>query len=203
MQFLTGKLTRIKSIKGAPKESRAYSRSEMERIAKRQAPHNALATRIAYHAGLRAHELHTLRRADEASPSKAREWRVDRFQGRYGVRYVVTGKGGLTREVLLSHGLSRALEARRLAQPRQVTDRKIHYQSHYHLGGGRTWSNSFSQTSKTALGLSRGAHGLRHGYAQARYAELKDRGLGTKDAKQILSQELGHFRVKVVETYLR
>ncbi len=203
MQFMTGKLDRVRAIETPKLESRVYSKAEMERIANRQDPHNALATRLAYDAGLRAHELHTLRRADEAFPSKAREWHVDRFQGRSGVRYVVTGKGGLAREVLVSHELSRALETRRLDQPRQVTDREIHYQSHYNIGGGLAWSKSFTKRSQTELGESRGAHGLRHGYAQTRYAELKDRGLSTKDAKRILSQELGHFRVQVVETYLR
>jgi len=203
MQFMTGKLARVIAWDKGSKESRSYSRDEMERIANRQKGHNALATRIAYDAGLRAHELLTLRRADEDAPSSSRAWRSDRFLGRTGERYVVTGKGGLAREVLLSHGLSLALEARRLDEPRQVTDREIHYQSHYNIGGGCAWSNSFSKSSKTELGLSRGAHGVRHGYAQSRFAEMKGRGLSDKDAKQILAQELGHFRIEIVEVYLR
>lgn len=203
MSFVTGKLARVMADHKPDLESRAYSRDEAERIAARQAPQNALATRIAYDAGLRAHELLTLRRADEDAPSASREWRPDRFLGRSGVRYVVTGKGGLAREVLLSHGLARALEQLRLAAPRLVTDRGIHYQSHYAIGGGVAWSMSFSTCSRRALGLSRGAHGLRHGYAHERLAELKARGLAETDAKQILSQELGHFRPEIVEVYLR
>lgn len=203
IQFVTGDLDRVKSLKASPKESRAYSKDEVQRITNRQSEHNGLATRIAYDAGLRAHELYTLRRADEDAPSKAREWRVDRFLGRSGERYVVTGKGGLAREVLVSHELSRALEARRLSEPCLVMDRKIHYRSRYDIGGGQPWSKSFGKRSLTELGLSRGAHGLRHGYAQSRFAELKGRGLSDKDAKLILSQELGHFRVQIVEVYLR
>ena len=203
MQFMTGKLDRVKALDEGPKASRAYSRDEVERIAIRQQPHHALATRIAYDAGLRAHELHTLRRADEDAPSSSRQWRPDRFLGRSGVRYVVTGKGGLAREVLLSHGLSRALEARRLDEPRQVRDRDIHYIAHYDLGGGQPWSKSFGARSKTELGHSMGAHGLRHGYAQSRMAEMTARGVSEKEAKHILSQELGHFRVEIVDVYLR
>ncbi|MGI9449740.1 MAG: site-specific integrase, partial [Geminicoccaceae bacterium] len=184
-------------------QSRAYSKDEAERIANGQAAHNALATRIAYDAGLRAHELLTLRRSDEAGPTRARQWRSDLFQGRTGVRYVVTGKGGLSREVMLSHGLSLALEGRRLGAPRWVRDRKINYQSHYAIGGGHGWSNSFTKRSKTEFGHSRGAHGLRHGFAQSRFATLKARASSEKDAKQILSQELGHFREEIVEVYLR
>ena len=95
------------------------------------------------------------------------------------------------------------MEARRLDEPRQVTDRQIHYQSYYDIGGGRTWSNGFSKRSQTELGLSRGAHGLRHGCAHERFAELQARGLSEQDAKMILSQELGHFRVEIIDTYLR
>ena len=203
LQFVTGKLGRVKAQTEAEKESRAYSKDEAAEIADRQHDRNALATRIAYDAGLRAHELHTLRRANEASPSQARKWHPDRFLGRTGVRYVVRGKGGLRREVLLSHGLSLALEARRLSEPRLVKDRKIHYQSLYDIGGGAAWSKSFGKRSQTVLGLSRGAHGLRHGYAQNRFSELKALGLADKAAKQLISQELGHFRVRIVEVYLR
>ena len=109
----------------------------------------------------------------------------------------------MSREVSLSHGLSRALEARRLDEPRQVRDREINYATHYDLGGGQPWSKSFAARSKTELGHSRGAHGLRHGYAQSRMAEMTARGVSEKEAKHILSQELGHFRVQVVGTYLR
>ena len=48
-----------------------------------------------------------------------------------------------------------------------------------------------------------GAHGLRHGYAQSRFAELTARGLTDLHAKEILAQELGHFRVEIVDVYLR
>lgn len=116
MEYMTGKLARVFSDREAVRARRSYSKSEAERIARRQSDRNALATRVAYDAGLRAHELHTLRRADEDSPSTVRAWRSDLFQGRSGVRYVVTGKGGLAREVLLSHELSRAVEARRLSE---------------------------------------------------------------------------------------
>ena len=203
MGFMVGDLARVKALGEAPKESRAYSRDEAERIAARQAPHNALATRIAYDAGLRAHELHTLRRTDEASASPHRAWRPDRFLGRRGVCYVVTGKGGLLREVMLSHGLSMALEARRLAEPRPVTDRGIHYQSHYDIGGGMAFSKSFTTCSKRELGFSHGAHGVRHSYAQSRFATLLARGLSDDHAKDILCQELGHFRREIVDEYLR
>lgn len=79
--------------------------------------------RIAYHAGLRAHELLTLMPACERQASGHRQWSADRFTGREGARYTVEGKGGLAREVMLPNRLADALEARRLDEPLQVIDR--------------------------------------------------------------------------------
>lgn len=53
-----------------------------------------------------------------------------------------------------------------------------------------------------ALGWSRGAHGVRHSYAQERMAELQ-RGLRYDDALEVVSQELGHFRPGITREYLR
>ncbi len=198
-----GKLDRIKTDRTETLSGRAYTKAQIERIARRQADHNALATRIAYGAGVRAHELQTLRRTDETAPSPHREWRNDRFLGRSGERYVVIGKGGLKREVMIPHELTNALEERRLDQPRAVSDRGISYTAHYDIGSGNAWSKSFGVVSKRALGWSTGAHGVRHTYAQERMRELQGKGYTYRVAKSVLSQELGHFREDVVNKYLR
>ena len=203
MQFVVGKLERLKSNITRELEPRAYTGRQAERIARRQHPHNALATRIAYNAGLRAHELLTLRRASEAAPTKGDQWRHDLFKGRSGERYVVSGKGGLTRQIMIDSDLASALEARRLATPAIVTDRRVYYRSRYDIGGGHRWSKSFSVASKRELGWSTGGHGLRHAHAQARLDHLTASGYSVKDAKQLVSQELGHFRASIVTTYLR
>ena len=154
--------------------TRSYTLAQVERIAHAQSDANSLATRLAYHAGLRAHELLTLRPAAELSASSHRQWSAERFTGREGERYTVVGKGGLVREVMLSPELATALEARRLHEPRLVTDRGVHYSQHYGIGGGRSWSQSFSSASKRELGFSNGGHGLRHSYAQERMSELQN-----------------------------
>lgn len=107
------------------------------------------------------------------------------------------------REVLIPHELSERLEALRLETPQRVTDRGIFYQSHYDIGGGQRWSNSFSAAADRALGWSTGAHGLRHSYAQDRMIELQNRGLTRNQALETVSQEMGHFRPEITETYLR
>lgn len=182
--------------------TRSYTPAQVARIASAQSEANGLATRLAYHAGLRAHELLTLRPAGERSASGHRQWSADRFAGREGVRYTVVGKGGLVREVLLPHALAERLEAVRLDAPLAITDRGIHYQSHYDIGGGQRWSNSVSAASERALGWSTGAHGLRHSYAQERMAELQA-SLSRDAALTTVSQEMGHFRPEITETYLR
>ena len=82
-------------------------------------------------------------------------------------RYTVVGKGGLVREVAIPAALAERLEAMRLPAPRQVTDRSVHYETHYDLRGGHAWSQSYSDAAKRVLGWSTGAHGIRHTYAQS------------------------------------
>ncbi|WP_299082553.1 site-specific integrase [uncultured Paraglaciecola sp.] len=183
-------------------KARAYTQAQVERVASAQSHKNALATRLAYAAGLRAHELHSLmpvaeRGADHrpALPSK--------FQGREGQRYTVQGKGGLVREVVIPNPLAQQLSGLRLAEPMTFTDRGVHYPKYYDLNGGKTWSSSFSAASTRALGWSAGAHGVRHSYAQERMSELQDQGFTRAQALETVSQEMGHFRPDITETYLR
>lgn len=197
------KLEIVSSSKESTLSTRSYTLAQVERIANAQSEANSLATRLAYHAGLRAHELLTLRTAGERSASGHRQWSAERFTGREGDRYTVVGKGGLVREVVLSRELVMALEARRLEEPRLVIDRGVHYSQHYDIGGGRAWSQSFSSASKRALGFSNGGHGLRHSYAQERMNELQQQGMRYGQAKATVAQEVGHFDKDTTEAYLR
>ena len=150
------KLEVVKSQVETKLSTRSYTPAQVQRIASAQSERNSLATRIAYCAGLRAHELLTLRPTGEQQPSSHRIWSQERFTGRGGVRYTVTGKGGLVREVLLSKELAARLEETRLAEPRQVVDRGVNYSQHYDIGGGRAWSQSFSAASQRELDFSTG-----------------------------------------------
>lgn len=204
MQMHLGvKLDVVKSERETHFSTRSYTAAQVERIASAQSERNSLATRIAHNAGLRAHELVTIRPANERPPSPHREWSAERFTGREGERYTVEGKGGLVREVLLSRELAAQLEATRLSEPRQVTDRGVNYTQHYDIGGGRAWSQSFSAASQRELGFSTGAHGLRHSYAQERMEELQRGGMNYDDAKGTVAQEVGHFDKETTEAYLR
>lgn len=192
---------------GKPKllaeQSRAYSREQMLLIAARQAPHNALATEIAYAAGLRAHELLALRRTHHQPPDE-RPAHEMKFHGlrETTISYTVHGKGGLTREVRIPITLAKRLEATRLAEPRKVRDRTVNYLQHYGIGGGQPWSVSFGAASAKALGWSNGGHGLRHTHAQERM-QTQQRVLPRKEALRVVSQEIGHFRPEITEVYLR
>lgn len=204
MQIHLGvKLDIVKSERETNLSTRSYTAVQVERIASAQSERNSLATRIAHCAGLRAHELLTIRPANERHASTHREWSAERFAGREGERYTVEGKGGLVREVLLLKELAAQLEAMRLADPRQVTDRGVNYTQHYDIGGGRAWSQSFSAASQRELSFSNGAHGLRHSYAQERMEELQRGGMSYEDAKGTVAQEVGHFDKETTEAYLR
>lgn len=181
---------------------RAYTPAQVAAIIQAQHPDHALATELAYVAGLRAHELFSLLPGPERDPHP-RPHAGTKFCGREGLIYTVHGKGGLIRQVLIPASLAERLEARRLPAPRRITDRKVHYLSHYDITGGQRWSNSFSAASRRALGWSHGAHGLRHSYAQQRLRELQQQRLLREDAKRTVSQEIGHFRPDITDTYLR
>lgn len=193
----------VRSDRESALSTRSYTPAQVERIANAQSETNGLATRLAYHAGLRAHELLTLRPAGERSASGHRQWSADRFAGREGVRYTVVGKGGLVREVLLTRELAVAVEARRLKEPRLVVDRGVQYVRCYTIGGGRSWSQSFSSASRRELGFSNGGHGLRHSYVQERMDELQRRGMAYEQARATVAQEVGHFAGETTEAYLR
>ncbi len=207
MQHVTGKLgqtdklTVIKSEQQQILTSRSYTPAQARMVAEAQTERNALATEIAYAAGLRAHELHTIQRIEERAPD-IRESHEAKFSHRDGVRYTVDGKGGLIREVLLPKDLSDRLEARRLEQPQPITDRGINYTAHYDINGGNRWSSSFTTASNRALNWSAGAHGLRHSYAQERMNELQ-RSLPYEQALKVVSLEMGHIRAEITEVYLR
>ena len=162
---------------------------------------HGLSTLIAHAVGLRAHELLTIARPAEQPPDR-RPARPEKFAGRPGRDYTVVGKGGLVRLVRLPDHLADRLEERRRDEPVRVTDRGIHYLSRYDVAGGTPWGVSFTGASKRALGWSAGAHGARHAYAQERMSELQ-RILVRAAALETVSQELGHFRPDITETYLR
>ena len=201
--YLGVKIPVVKSELDQTLKSRAYSHDQVEMIIAAQSDRHALSTQIALSAGLRAHELLTLRKKEQREASKHRTWSKNRFMGRSGIIYTVHGKGGLIREVMIPHHLAAQLEERKLKSPTVIRDRTIHYTQHYDIGGGSLWSNSFSAASKRVLNWSNGAHGLRHTYAQMRMDELQQRGFLYDDALATVSQELGHFRADITKIYLR
>jgi integrase len=202
-KFLQTKLPVIKSELVQIQKSRSYTPAQVELIANAQTPKNQLATKIAYAAGLRAHELFTLQQKEERGASTHRTWVNNRFLGRDGKIYTVIGKGGLIREVLIPTVLAAALENTKLITPIKVKDRTIHYMKHYDINGGKNWSNSFTTASLRTLDRSNGAHGLRHSYAQDRMEEIQQQGIFYEEALGIVSNEMGHFRSRITEVYLR
>ena len=214
IQYLLGRTTkmnirlpRIKSTYSGGRhfaqQSRAYTREQVEFICSNLSGRSALATRIAYAAGLRGHELYSLRRRSERVPSAHRKWSKDRFVGRAGIVYTVKGKGGLVREVIIPTQLAKELELRRLPEPVTLRNRGINHQQHYDITAGQSFSHIFTKASVKFLGWSTGAYGLRYGYAQVRMDELHTGRFNRQERMEIVSQELGHFRPDIVKAYLR
>ena len=184
-------------------KSRSYTPEQVQRITEHQTDRHAISTEICHKAGLRVHELYTLRPSGEVQPSP-REVHPKKFSNMPEKTkcYTVIGKGGLIREVRIPCPLAERLELRKLDAPKKVSDRGINYKTNYDISAGHRFSDAFSKASDRALGYSNGAHGLRHSYAQNRYEQLAN-NLPRLDVMKCVSQEIGHFRPEITEVYLR
>tara|TARA_R110001583_G_scaffold193131_1_gene360814 strand:+ start:233 stop:1123 length:891 start_codon:yes stop_codon:yes gene_type:complete len=209
MQHVTHKLGAkenldvVKSELETIEKSRSYTPEQVQRITEHQTDRHAISTEICHKAGLRVHELYTLRPSGEVQPSP-REVHPKKFSNMPEKTkcYTVIGKGGLIREVRIPCQLAERLELRKLDAPKKVSDRGINYKTNYDISAGHRFSDAFSKASDRALGYSNGAHGLRHSYAQNRYEQLAN-NLPRLDVMKCVSQELGHFRPEITEVYLR
>lgn len=202
--FFNRRLARVFSHVESVLATRAYSQESVFKILARLSDKNALATLISHQSGARAHELATLRRVDELCASAARNWDPRRFLGMpAGRKYLVTGKGGLRREIWIPEPLADELERHRFLSPQRVVDRGIFYDAFYDIGFGQAFSQSFASASVAALGFSTGAHGLRHAYVKKRTATLMKLDFSFCQAQSIVSQEVGHFRPSITLAYYR
>lgn len=205
------KLDVVKSERGPKGElaslPRAYTFEQMKAVASMQTEKNALMTEIAFHAGLRAHEGFTIRPEFMVKKFNARNWSQHMFIGRErGVIYIVTGKGGLQRRVMLPKDLAVRLQDLAFDRPRNILDRErgiIYKDVLYDLGSGKNWSRSFTRAALKVLGWSRGAHGLRHSYVQNRMSELDAVRVSHRESLRAVANEVGHFSEKTTYTYLR
>lgn len=201
------KLPRIKSLIGKTgtlaNQSRAYTHQQLSLIKKHQSEKHSFSTELAAKTGIRGHELYTLRKVEVQPRTSNRNFSDKIFSGLKGEIYTVVGKGGLIREICIPTALAVRLESKKLDAPKMITDRKVVYLSHYDVVGGQAWSQSFSSTSNRLFDWSNGAHGTRHGYAQQRMDTLQGIGFIYNEALEIVSHEMGHFRLEITETYLR
>lgn len=191
----------VDNSKGLAFQSRAYTNEQLDRIQARMPEHHRLAVEVGREAGLRAHETATIAPIKEQPPDE-RAWRNDRFRPDQTERYTVIGKGGLIREIRLTPETAKKLESARRPEPMKIRDRQIEYTSRYNIGHGQALSVSFSHHSRAEVGWSAGHHGIRHTYAQERIVELQKSGYRYNEAKQVVSQEVGHFSTKNTERYL-
>lgn len=212
-QIYQQQLPFFQSLQESVYSKRSYTLAQVDSLVKHQTIRNLITTWLSFFSGIRAHEAATILPINEQTPSAHREWDARRFTGLpTNKRYTVVGKGGLTREIAVPIWLAEILEDRR-RPPKKVVDREVIYSSHYDIGFGQAWSQSVTRACKKALGFSNGGHGLRHSYAKWRLAHLTQQSHLTNDpedvnppyeqAMLIVSQELGHFRMDIVFTYLR
>lgn len=184
-------------------ENRAYTKGEIDLLLRNCEGKLNLSIRLATNAGLRALELITIAPVGSITESN-RDWCKERFLGRENdAKFIVRGKGGLRRQVCLEPDLAAELMQQLRPIPIQVRDREVIHTSYFDLVFGANFSMQFSMLSQKVLGLSQGAHGLRHSFAQKRVRNLLCCGLEYEFALKVLSNEMGHFAVKNTLAYLR
>lgn len=206
MQVLVGPMEVVKAVdpsNALATRTRAYTADQVDLLSGFAPPRLLLPIRIGRESGPRGEELLTLRRREERPPSR-RSWDPERFVlfGDYRL-YTVHGKGGLVREIALSPEAARELEALRRPTPVTIKDRGIEIESYYSIPGGQALSQAFGELSYRVFGWSNGFHGLRHSYAQRRIAQMMEGGYCFARAREIGSQELGHFDPRSMNHYLR
>jgi integrase len=182
---------------------KAYSDDEVELILPMLSERHALSVQLLHRTGMRVSE--PLRLNDDLTclpPSPERPWRADLFTGLTDfVTCSCTGKGGLTRLVAIPAPLYVEIRKRRFIHRTTVWDRKKPFTPIFDLAAGQALSTAFTRASIKALGWSFGIHGLRHRYVQYRRAQLEALGFCFRDALEICSQEVGHFRTEVTLHY--
>ena len=204
LQILMGRqLPRFEPTRPQTLKPRAYTAEQISAITAHQTPMYAFSTWLAASTGLRSMELITIGPLDQ-QPRDVRP--IPRYLHAHtqpGVLYSVKGKGGLVRTVLVPWPFVAQLEAHRRASPIIVRHEGRDLTSYYDIPGGRRWAASFTEACRRTFKKSAGGHGLRHTFTQNRIDVLLGHDVPERDAKKAVSVEIGHFRVDVVELYLR
>jgi integrase len=196
-------IERLKSKKTKETPARAYTLQECHTLALMAPFAYGVAIELGFRCGLRASETLTITPLPLFDKAKPRPVRSERFKGLSGTRYMVTGKGGLPREVMVPDDLKERLESLSMRDRKPVYNRGARFIPLYDLPGGAKLSSWFHAFAKKTIGKSHGFHGLRHTYAQTRLHDLCLMDVPMNMAMLTVSEELGHFREKITSMYTK
>jgi len=192
---------------------KSYSDEQVKIICQHVIERNAFSIELCRVVGIRVHELLSLQPIQFQLPTskvltgiKLKAQRLKFISPENpsvlnGRLYSVQGKGGLIRAILIPEAFAIILEKKRLTKPRRVRDRGAYILSHYDIAGGNSLSSSFTKASQRQLGWSNGIHALRHDYVKNRINILFSHFNDFELARLITSQELGHFRPQITNSY--
>lgn len=158
--------------------TRTYTTEQLNIISQHVNKRNAFSILLCTKTGIRVKELYTIKRLSEYTEDfreltgLKEEAYSKRFLALPGEKYVVDGKGGHKRIIIVPFKLAKELENRRLNKPKVIYDRNIRYTPFYDIAGGNALSKSFDRASKRWLGWGTGIHSLRHDFAKYRFKTL-------------------------------
>ncbi len=203
--------SRASDKRDKPSQTRAYTYEQIQAIQRHiVTPTARLAMQILQESGCRTKDFASIRLEAERPVKNARlnKLHADRFAGRENwVKVTFIGKGGHEYVSTISPKTAEELAKYRLPQPRDFRERNqanVVAKQYYDLPAGFNLSKIWSEASRKALLNSKGAHGLRHYFAQSRLREMLWAGMTWDKAVECVSQLMGHYRAsEVINTYLR
>ena len=201
------RVTALKEPTPRSTEDRANTPHEAQAIIDRLGPDDALSACLIANTAMRISEPPTLADPKDRPPSRHRNWSPERYEGMGpGREYTIVGKGGLIMPIWVPQHLVPAIEAKRLPVPVWEKDHRGNwFKRYFDLPGGSAFGKRYAIASKAVVGEEghKGVHGLRHMFAQIRLAYHMDQGRSYKEARRLVSQQVGHFRDQITKTYLR
>lgn len=202
--------SRASDKRDKPSQTRAYTREQIRAIHQHIAtPAECLAIQILQESGCRAKDFASIRLEAERPVKNARLSKLhpDRFAGRENwVKVSFIGKGGHEYVSTISSKTAEELAKYRLPQPRDFRERNqpnVVTKQYYDLPAGLNLSTIWSAASRQVFFTSRGLHGLRHTFAQERLREMLQAGMTWDKARECVSQQMGHYRISELDTYLK
>lgn len=160
-------------------------------------PDLAFTAQVQYETGCRISEIAVIKE------NQLRGIGVDPYTAQEKGVVNVVGKGGKEREVYLDPQTYRKLEEKIENSDKKVIDKETKEEIKVIKVARTTYTNEVRDAAARAGQPYTGTHDFRHSWVQDRIKELVTEGYSKSEARVATSDEIGHVREYITETYLK